>query len=55
MIGNNVAPLVGETLTRLGFHGPALMVTGETVISIAGDTVLESLKLRGFQNGNHDR
>jgi glycerol-1-phosphate dehydrogenase [NAD(P)+] len=49
LIGNNVAPLVGETLTRLGFHGPALVVTGEKVISIVGETVLESLKLRGFQ------
>ena len=49
LIGNNVAPLVGETLTRLGFHGPVLMVTGEKVLSVAGDTVLESLKLRSFK------
>ena len=49
LIGNNVAPLVGETLTRLGFHGPVLVVTGEKVISIAGDTVIQSLKTRGFK------
>jgi glycerol-1-phosphate dehydrogenase [NAD(P)+] len=44
MIGTGVAPLVGETLTRLGFHGPALVITGERVLSLAGDTVLDSLK-----------
>jgi len=49
LIGNNVAPLVGETLARLGFHGPVLVVTGEKVIAIAGDTVLESLKPGGFK------
>jgi len=44
LIGTDVAPLVGETLTRLGFHGPALVVTGEKVLSLAGGTVLDSLK-----------
>ena len=44
LIGTNVAPLVGETLTRLGFHGPTLVVTGEKVLSLAGDTVLDSLR-----------
>jgi glycerol-1-phosphate dehydrogenase [NAD(P)+] len=43
LIGTNVATLVGETLRRLGFHGPALIVTGETVLSLAGSTVLGSL------------
>jgi len=50
LIGKNVAPSVGETLARLGFHGPALMVTGQKVISIAGDTVLDSLKQAGFKS-----
>lgn len=50
LVGKNVAPSVGETLTRLGFHGPALVVTGQTVISIAGDTVLESLEHAGFKS-----
>jgi glycerol-1-phosphate dehydrogenase [NAD(P)+] len=49
LIGRDVVPLVGETLTRLGFHGPALIVTGDTVISIAGDTVLQSLKEQGVK------
>lgn len=48
LIGRNVAPSVGETLTRLGFHGPVLVVTGEKVISIAAGTVLESLQRAGF-------
>ena len=48
LIGRNVAPLVGETLVRLGYHGPVLMVTGEIVNAIAGGTVLESLKVAGF-------
>jgi len=48
LIGRNVAPLVGETLVRLGFHGPVLMVTGEKVNAIAGGIVLESLKLANF-------
>lgn len=50
LVGKNVAPSVGETLTRLGFHGPVLVVTGQTVISIAGDTVLESLQHAGLKS-----
>ncbi len=50
LIGKNVAPSVGETLTRLGFRGPALVVTGQKVISIAGDTVLDSLKRARFKS-----
>ncbi len=50
LVGKNVAPSVGETLTRLGFHGPVLVVTGQTVISIAGDTVLESLQDAGLKS-----
>ena len=50
LIGNKVAPSVGETLTRLGFRGPALMVTGHKVISIAGKTVLDSLEHAGLQS-----
>ena len=49
LIGKEVAPLVGETAARLGFRGPALIVTGETVISIAGDTVLQSLNAKGIK------
>jgi len=43
LIGTNVATRVGETLRRLSFHGPTLIVTGETVLSLAGSTVLASL------------
>ncbi len=50
LVGKNVATSVGETLTRLGFHGPVLVVTGQTVISIAGDTVLESLQHAGLKS-----
>jgi glycerol-1-phosphate dehydrogenase [NAD(P)+] len=50
LIGENVAPQVGVTLTRLGFKGPALVVTGHKVISIAGDIVLDSLKHAGFKS-----
>ncbi len=50
LIGTNVAASVGETLTRLGFRGPALLVTGEKVITIAGNTVLESLQRAGFKS-----
>ncbi len=50
LIGRNVAPSVGETLIRLGFRGPALVVSGPKVISIAGDTVLESLKRSGLKS-----
>jgi glycerol-1-phosphate dehydrogenase [NAD(P)+] len=49
LIGRNVTPLVGETLTRLGFHGSALVVTGEVVIEIEGKIVLESLKPLGIK------
>lgn len=44
LIGEKVAPLIGETLVRLGIHGNALIVTGPTVEKIAATTVLESLK-----------
>jgi glycerol-1-phosphate dehydrogenase [NAD(P)+] len=50
LIGKNVAPSVGETLGRLGFKGPALVVTGQKVISIAGNTVIDSLKHAGFKS-----
>lgn len=50
LIGRNVAPSVGETLIRLGFRGPALIVSGPKVISIAGDTVLESLRRSGLKS-----
>ncbi len=50
LIGKNVAPSVGETLTRLGFRGPALVVSGPMVISIAGGTVLESLQRAGLKS-----
>jgi len=48
LIGKQVAPLVGETLTRLGIRGRALIVTGPKVKSIAADTVLASLNGVGF-------
>jgi glycerol-1-phosphate dehydrogenase [NAD(P)+] len=48
LIGKQVAPLVGETLTRLGIRGRALIVTGPKVKSIAADTVLASLNGAGF-------
>ncbi len=50
LIGKNVALSVGETLTRLSFHGPALVVTGQQVIAIAGDIVLDSLKGAGIKS-----
>jgi len=50
LIGKDVALSVGETLTRLGFHGPALVVTGRKVVSIAGATVQESLQRAGFKS-----
>jgi glycerol-1-phosphate dehydrogenase [NAD(P)+] len=50
LVGDNVSSLLGETLSRLGFHGPALIVTGETVASLAGDTVLESLRSHGVKS-----
>ena len=49
LIGTDVATLVGETLKRLGFRGPALVVTGETVLSLAGSTVLGSLNRVGIE------
>jgi glycerol-1-phosphate dehydrogenase [NAD(P)+] len=49
LIGKNVGSLVGETTARLGFHGPALVVTGETVLSLAGSGVLDSLKERNLK------
>jgi len=48
LVGKSVMPSVGETVSRLGFKGPALVVTGHKVISIAGDTVIDSLKRAGF-------
>jgi glycerol-1-phosphate dehydrogenase [NAD(P)+] len=50
LVGKNVLASVGETLTRLGFKGPALVVTGPMVISIAGDTVIDSLRRAGFKS-----
>lgn len=50
LIGKNVAPAVGETLRRLGFKGPALIVTGHKVISIVGEIVIDSLKGAGFKS-----
>ena len=50
LIGKDVALSVGETLTRLGFHGPALLVTGHKVERIAGKTVLDSLQHAGFKS-----
>ena len=50
MVGKSVIPSVGETLTRLGFKGPALVVTGHKVILIAGDTVIDSLKRAGLNS-----
>jgi len=48
LVGKSVMPSVGETVSRLGFKGPALVVTGHKVISIAGETVIDSLKRAGF-------
>lgn len=44
LIGRNVAPLVGETLARLGVHRRVLVVTGPKVRSMAAETVIESLE-----------
>jgi glycerol-1-phosphate dehydrogenase [NAD(P)+] len=49
LIGKEVAPLVGATLTRLGIHGRALIVTGPKVKHIAADIVLASLDEFGFK------
>ena len=43
LIGQNVVPLVGETLSRLGIRGRALVVTGPSVKNIAANAVIESL------------
>jgi len=48
LIGKQVAPLVGATLTRLGIRGRALIVTGPQVKNIAADIVLTSLNESGF-------
>lgn len=48
LIGKQVAPLVGATLTRLRIRGRALIVTGPTVRNIAADIVLSSLNDFGF-------
>ncbi|MGA2784497.1 MAG: NAD(P)-dependent glycerol-1-phosphate dehydrogenase [Candidatus Bathyarchaeia archaeon] len=48
LIGQKVAPLVGETLVRLGVHGNALIVTGPKVKGIAAATVIESLEEAKF-------
>ena len=48
LIGKDVAPLVGETLIRLGIRGRALVVTGPKVKNIAADIVLASLNDVGF-------
>lgn len=50
LVGKNVIQSVGETLVRLGFKGPVLLVTGPTVVAVAGETVAESLKRAGFQS-----
>jgi len=50
LIGNNVAASVGGTLDRLGFSGPALVVTGPKVMSIAANIVVDSLKRSGFKS-----
>jgi len=48
LIGRNVAPLVGNTLIRLGIRGRALIVTGPEVEHIALSTVLDSLSKEQF-------
>ena len=48
LIGRQVAPLVGETLIRLGIRGRALIVTGPNVKNIAADAILVSLSVAGF-------
>jgi glycerol-1-phosphate dehydrogenase [NAD(P)+] len=50
LVGKNVIPSVGETLTRLGFKGPVLVVTGHKVFEIAGESVVDSLKRAGFKS-----
>lgn len=48
LIGHGVLASVGVTLKRLGFKGPALVVTGPTVRSIAATSVQDSLTHSGF-------
>ena len=48
LIGRNVAPLVGATLTRLAIRGRALAITGPTVKSIAAEIIIDSLTRAGF-------
>ena len=48
LIGSNVASSVGEALTRLSFAGPALVVTGPKVMSLAANHVEESLRRVGI-------
>jgi glycerol-1-phosphate dehydrogenase [NAD(P)+] len=50
IIGRNVAALIGKTLRRLGFNGPVMIVTGPKSFSVAGATVLSSLKKAGFRS-----
>ncbi len=50
LIGKNVASSVGETLRRLGFRGPVLLVTGRKVSSFAGEIILDSLRKSGFKS-----
>jgi len=52
LIGKNVISSTGETVRRLGFKGPALVVTGDTVISVAGRSVLDSLEKEGFKSSH---
>lgn len=49
LIGKQVAPLVGATLSRLRIRGGALIVTGPRVKNIAADIVLASLNDFGFR------
>jgi len=50
LIGKEVAPHVGESLTRLGFSGTTLIVTGPKVRSIAAEIVVRSLENAGFKS-----
>ena len=49
LVGSYVATSVGDTVSRLGFTGPALVVTGPHVMSIAANTVIASLTKAGFK------
>ncbi len=50
LVGKNVIQSVGETVARLGFKGPALLVTGPKVVTIAAETVVESLNRSGIKS-----